>query len=146
MICAANVICHIPNINDVFFSISKLLSKNGAFVFEEPYLGDIFKKTSYDQIYDEHVFLFSALSVSKISEKFDLRLLDAIPQSTHGGSMRYVVSRKNNNRKVSKRLKLILNKEKKDQLDSIKSCRNLKKLCDFKKRTKKKTIDLRIKD
>ena len=40
------------------------------------------KKTSYDQIYDEHVFLFSALSVSKISEKFDLRLLDAIPQST----------------------------------------------------------------
>ena len=43
LICAANVICHIPNINDVFFSISKLLSKNGAFVFEEPYLGDIFK-------------------------------------------------------------------------------------------------------
>ena len=143
LICAANVICHIPNINDVFFSISKLLSKNGAFVFEEPYLGDIFKKTSYDQIYDEHVFLFSALSVSKISEKFDLRLLDAIPQSTHGGSMRYVVSRKNNNRKVSKRLKLILNKEKKDQLDSIKSVENLKKLCDFKKELRKKLIDLR---
>ena len=144
LICAANVICHIPNINDVFFSISKLLSKNGAFVFEEPYLGDIFKKTSYDQIYDEHVFLFSALSVSKISEKFDLRLLDAIPQSTHGGSMRYVVSRKNNNRKVSKRLKLILNKEKKDQLDSIKSCRKFKKNCVVsKKELRKKLIDLK---
>ena len=93
LICAANVICHIPNINDVFFSISKLLSKNGAFVFEEPYLGDIFKKTSYDQIYDSMFFIFSFICF-KISEKFDLRLLDAIPQSTHGGSMRYVVSRK----------------------------------------------------
>ena len=68
----------------------------------------IFLKTSYDQIYDEHIFLFSALSVSKISEKFDLRLLDAIPQSTHGGSMRYVVSRKIIIEKSQKDWKLIL--------------------------------------
>ena len=43
LICAANVICHIPNIKDVFLSISKLLSKNGVFVFEEPYLGSVIK-------------------------------------------------------------------------------------------------------
>ena len=113
MICAANVICHIPNIKDVFLSVSKLLSKNGVFVFEEPYLGSVIEKTSYDQIYDEHIFLFSALSVSKMAEKFDLRLIDAIPQKTHGGSMRYVVSNKKNIRKVSRRLKVILKNEKK---------------------------------
>ena len=129
LICAANVICHIPNIKDVFLSISKLLSKNGVFVFEEPYLGSVIEKTSYDQIYDEHIFLFSALSVSKMAEKFDLRLIDAIPQKTHGGSMRYVVSNKKNIRKVSRRLKLILKNEKKQNLHNIKSCEKFKKNC-----------------
>ena len=123
-----NVICHIPNIKDVFLSISKLLSKNGVFVFEEPYLGSVIEKTSYDQIYDEHIFLFSALSVSKMAEKFDLRLIDAIPQKTHGGSMRYVVSNKKNIRKVSRRLKLILKNEKKQNLHNIKSCEKFKKI------------------
>ena len=128
MICAANVICHIPNIKDVFLSVSKLLSKNGVFVFEEPYLGSVIEKTSYDQIYDEHIFLFSALSVSKMAEKFDLRLIDAIPQKTHGGSMRYVVSNKKNIRKVSRRLKLILKNEKRQNLHNIKSCEKFKKI------------------
>ena len=32
-------------------------------MFEDPYLGDIIQKTSYDQIYDEHVFNFSVTSV-----------------------------------------------------------------------------------
>ena len=36
----------------------ELLSKNGVFVYEDPYLGDVLAKTSFDQIYDEHVFYF----------------------------------------------------------------------------------------
>ena len=42
LICGANVICHIPDIKDVFKSVKKLLSENGVFVFEEPYLGSVF--------------------------------------------------------------------------------------------------------
>ena len=41
-----------------------LLNPLGMVVFEDPYLGDILEKTSYDQIYDEHAFYFSAASVS----------------------------------------------------------------------------------
>ena len=63
----------------------------------------MFSKVSYDQIYDEHIFMFSALSIEKIFEKFDLYLVDAIPQITHGGSMRYVIKRKGVSNK-SKRL------------------------------------------
>ena len=39
--------------------IDFLLSQRGVFVFEEPYLGSMFKKISYDQIYDAHIFIFS---------------------------------------------------------------------------------------
>ena len=34
-----------------------------------------------------------------------LKLIDAIPQKTHGGSMRYVVCRKNSKRKISRNVK-----------------------------------------
>ena len=56
-------------------------------------------------------------------------MIDAIPQKTHGGSMRYVVSNKKNIRKVSRRLKLILKNEKKQNLHNIKSCEKFKKNC-----------------
>ena len=94
VIYAANVICHVPDLNDLIKSIDKLLSKEGVFIFEEPYLGAMFEKTSYDQIYDEHIFMFSGSSIQKIFNLFDMELIDLIKQPTHGGSMRYVVSRK----------------------------------------------------
>ena len=129
LICGANVICHIPNIKDVFRSVKKLLSPNGVFIFEEPYLGSVFEKTSYDQIYDEHIFLFSVLSVDKIAKKFGLRLINLLPQETHGGSMRYVITKQKNDRNVSIIVKKYLSKEKKQNLHNLRSCINFKKKC-----------------
>ncbi|MCZ6525881.1 MAG: class I SAM-dependent methyltransferase [Gammaproteobacteria bacterium] len=91
LICA-NVMCHIPTINDIAAGISELLTSDGVLVFEEPYLGDMLTRTSYDQIYDEHVFVFSAHSVSYAFGRHGLELIDLIPQTTHGGSMRYVLA------------------------------------------------------
>jgi len=129
LIFAANVICHIPNLSEVIKSIDKLLSQNGIFVFEEPYLGSMFEKISYDQIYDEHIFMFSATSVKKVFNLFDFELIDIFRQSTHGGSMRYVISRKNK-KKVNKNVKIILDEEKKNNLDNIQSCLEFKSNCE----------------
>jgi len=93
-ISAANVMCHIPDLHDIARAADRLLGPRGILVFEEPYLGDMIAKTSYDQIYDEHVYVFSALSVSNLFERHGFELIDALPQSTHGGSMRYVLARK----------------------------------------------------
>ncbi len=89
---AANVMCHIPDIVGVVKGISKLLKPTGVVMFEDPYLGDIITKTSYDQIYDEHVFLFSALSIQYLFGLQGMELIDVLPQKTHGGSMRYVLA------------------------------------------------------
>jgi methylation protein EvaC len=91
---AANVMCHIPDITGVVKGIKKLLKPTGVIMFEDPYLGDIVNKVSYDQIYDEHVFLFSALSIQYLFGLYDLELIDVLPQQTHGGSMRYVLAHK----------------------------------------------------
>ena len=129
VIYAANVICHIPDLNNLIKTVDKLLSKNGVFIFEEPYLGSMFEKTSYDQIYDEHIFMFSATSVKKIFNLFDMDLINLIKQSTHGGSMRYVIARKGNHN-IEKNVNLILNEEKLKNLDNINSCQEFKNNCE----------------
>ena len=132
LICASNVICHIPNLNDLIESVDSLLSSDGTFVFEEPYLGSMFEKISYDQIYDEHIYMFSASSVSKIFNRFNLELIDIFPQSTHGGSMRYIIKRKGK-KDVSANVKNILDYESKNKLDKIESCLEFKKNCEVSK-------------
>lgn len=89
---AANVMCHIPYIHSIAEGISILLKPSGVVMFEDPYLGDVIEKTSYDQIYDEHTFLFSVGSVSNLFERYGMEVVDVQPQSTHGGSMRYVIA------------------------------------------------------
>jgi methylation protein EvaC len=89
---AANVTCHIPDLPSVAAATRRLLKPDGVLLLEDPYLGDMIAKTSYDQIYDEHVFIFSALSVARAFEPHGLELIDVMPQVTHGGSMRYVLA------------------------------------------------------
>ena len=125
-IVGSNVICHIPDQNGLILSINKLLNKNGTIIFEEPYLGAMYKKTSYDQIYDEHIFMFSASSVEKIWSLHGYMLVDALPQKTHGGSMRYVLKQQGITKK-SKRLIAILKKEKKFNLSNFRGCLDFKK-------------------
>ena len=93
-ILAANVMCHIPSMHSVIAGFEKLLSKKGVVMYEDPYLGDIIEKTSYDQIYDEHVFYFSVASVNYMFGEHGMEVFDVMPQTTHGGSMRYVIGRK----------------------------------------------------
>jgi len=133
VICASNVICHIPNLKNLILTIEKLLSKKGLFIFEEPYLGSMFKKVSYDQIYDEHIFMFSIHSVKKVFSLFDLELIDVLPQETHGGSMRYTVGRKNEHT-ISNNVINGLSDEKKNNLDTLESCLDFKKKCEISKK------------
>jgi len=139
VIYAANVICHVPDLNDLIKAVDKLLSKEGVFIFEEPYLGAMFEKTSYDQIYDEHIFMFSGSSIKKIFNLFDMELIDLIKQPTHGGSMRYVISRKGHH-KIKPSVEKILGEEKFKNLDNINSCLQFKNNCENSKIKLKKML------
>ena len=94
VILGANVMCHIPYLHSVIKGIRYLLRPEGLLIFEDPYLGDIIEKTSYDQIYDEHAFYFSLLSLSTLFNQHDLEIIDVSYQNVHGGSMRYTVAHK----------------------------------------------------
>jgi methylation protein EvaC len=91
----ANVMCHIPYLHSVIAGIKILLKPNGIVMFEDPYLGDIIEKNSYDQIYDEHAFYFSVASINYLFQQHGLQVVDIQPQNVHGGSMRYIIMHQN---------------------------------------------------
>ncbi len=137
IIFGANVVCHIPDLIEFIKTADKLLNDDGKIIFEEPYLGSMYKKTSYDQIYDEHIFIFSITAISKIFDLFDFQIIDAIPQVTHGGSMRYVISRKKT-KHFNKKIKSMLETEKRKKISSLQGALNFRKNCEL---SKEKLLD-----
>ena len=65
----------------------------------------------------------------KIAKLYDFELIDVLPQTTHGGSMRYIVGRKNEHI-INERVETILSREKNKNLDNLESCIEFKKGCE----------------
>ena len=126
---AANVMCHIPDLTGVANGAQALLKPRGVLVFEDPYLGDVVEKTSYDQIYDEHVFVFCALSVANAFSRHGFELVDVEPQITHGGSMRYTLAKKGA-KKPSKAVALLIAKETELGLDRAETFDTFRQNCE----------------
>ena len=122
LIYSANTLTHISNLNDVIRSISYLLSKNGILIIEDPSLLECLKKNSYDQFYNEHIYLFSTISVKRLLDKFQLEIFDVKNLETHGGSLRYYIKRKKNkNFIINNNVKNQLRKEINYGLDKLKT-------------------------
>jgi len=93
VIFAANTLCHIPYVDSVLHGVAELLAPDGMFVFEDPYFADIVAQTSFDQIYDEHFYFFTARSVAALAARHRLRLVDVERLPVHGGEVRYTLMR-----------------------------------------------------
>jgi len=91
---AANCMCHIPEIVDAFSAVEKVLAPGGVFVFEDPSLLEMLKRVSYDQIYDEHVHIFSVIALCELLGMAGLKIfrVEHLPD-IHGGSNRIWASR-----------------------------------------------------
>lgn len=111
LIFSANTISHIPNTKETFDSIESILSNDGVLVIEDPYIGNILRLNSYDQFYDEHVYVFSILSLSNLAQKSALRIFDCEKIDNHGGSMRYYLCKINSKFKETAKLRNNLKKE-----------------------------------
>ncbi len=121
LIFSANTISHIPNLKETFKGIHNILSKNGVLVIEDPSLLKVLQNNSYDQFYDEHVYVFSSISINNIIQEYGLRLFDIEHLSTHGGSNRYYICKKNGKYKKSLRLEKAIKNEKYYKLHKIES-------------------------
>ena len=119
LIYSANTISHIPNLDEVFKAVSFCLNNNGVFVFEDPYIGSVIENNSYDQFYDEHVHLFSLIAISNVVKKNNLRIIDVEILETHGGSIRFYVSKIDSKFNASKKVSNLYKSEIRKKLNKF---------------------------
>jgi methylation protein EvaC len=93
LIFSANTFSHITELDSIFRGVDSLLAPDGLFMFEDRSLADILRHNYFDQIYDEHIYLFSVTSVRAMAARFGFELVDAEHLPLHGGSIRYVLAR-----------------------------------------------------
>ena len=100
LIYSANTLSHIKNFSEIFKAINIALSDNGILILEDPSLLECMKKSAYDQFYCEHIYVYSAIALSNILKKFRLEIFDIEHTSTHGGSNRYYIKKKDNKKLI----------------------------------------------
>ena len=127
IIFSSNTISHIKNLNEVFKGINIILDDKGLFIIEDPSLLECLKKNTYDQFYNEHIYIFSYLSLSNALRKHNLEIFKIEELKIHGGSNRYFIKKIKNNIKLHKSVNFHKHKEEKYGLNNLKTYFNFAK-------------------
>ena len=93
VIISTNTMHHIEDTNSVAEGIAHLLKPAGVFVQEDPYLGDMIERTAYDQLYAEHMYIWSITALSNVFGRYGMEIFDVEHNDFHGGCMRYYMCR-----------------------------------------------------
>jgi SAM-dependent methyltransferase len=88
LICANNVLAHVPDLNDFVVALSILLKPSGTITVEFPHLLRLIAERQFDTVYHEHFSYFSLLVVDKVFAHHGLHVFDVDRLRTHGGSLR----------------------------------------------------------
>jgi SAM-dependent methyltransferase len=107
VITMTNVLAHVDELNPLIHNIKKILSNDGVFIVEVPYIYDMLKKGTFDVIYHEHLSYFSLSSLKNIFNKNDFKIIDVkkINFGASGPCIRIFVA----NRSYSKSKKSVVN-------------------------------------
>ena len=127
LIFSSNTISHIKNLDDVFKGINIALDDKGIFIVEDPSLLECLKKNTYDQFYNEHIYVFSYLGLSNALKKHNLEIFKIEKLEIHGGSNRYYIKKNSNVLKLDKSVHNHMYEEKKFGLNNLKAYTNFAK-------------------
>jgi SAM-dependent methyltransferase len=88
LVCGANVLAQVPDLNDFVGGIKLLLKPGGVVTVEFPHLMRLMAENQFDTIYHEHFSYFSFTTAERIFAAHGLTLFDVEELPTHGGSLR----------------------------------------------------------
>jgi SAM-dependent methyltransferase len=88
LICANNVLAHVPDIGGFTRGLARVLAADGVVCLEFPHLLRLLEGVQFDTIYHEHYSYLSLLVVERVLAQAGLRAFDVTPLATHGGSLR----------------------------------------------------------
>lgn len=98
LILGTNVFAHVQDLHEFMKGISELLSEEGFYVIEHPYLLDLIKNKEFDTIYHEHASYFSIKPLLRLFKEYDMEIIEVQKINIHGGSIRVFVRKKGINK------------------------------------------------
>jgi SAM-dependent methyltransferase len=116
LICANNVLAHVPALNDFVAGLALLLKSGGTITVEFPHLLRLIKQRQFDTIYHEHFSYFSLLTAQRIFAHHGLCVVDVETLPIHGGSLRLYVR---HDGEPSARVEAVLAEERSAGLDDL---------------------------
>jgi SAM-dependent methyltransferase len=119
LICANNVLAHVPDLNDFVAGFAILLQPFGIVTVEFPHLLRLIADCQFDTIYHEHFSYFSLLVVDKVFAHHGLRVFDVDRLPTHGGSLRIHACHASAGRPRTERFDMALAEERAAGLDCV---------------------------
>jgi SAM-dependent methyltransferase len=88
LICANNVLAHVPDIHDFVEGFRILLAPGGVLTAEFAHLLRLMQHGQFDTIYHDHYSYFSLTTVEMVLAQHGLVVFDVEELCTHGGSLR----------------------------------------------------------
>jgi len=110
VVTATNVFAHIYDLEEVVRGVKELLTDDGLFIVENPYLWEMVEQGTFDLVYHEHLFYYDITGLSSILNRMGMKVVDFEKVPVHGGSFRYYIS-KDLKKKPAKRILDALKKE-----------------------------------
>lgn len=88
LVCANNVIAHVPDLNDFVGGFQHIVKPRGTLTVEFPHLVNIVEGNHFDTIYQEHYCYHSLHTLSRVFAHHNMTVFDVEELPTHGGSLR----------------------------------------------------------
>lgn len=89
-----NVFAHMSTLGTVMRGLDLLLAPDGIFITESQYLLDILERVQFDQVYHEHLRLYSLKSLVTLFNYYGMEVFDAQRVEAREGSIRAYVARR----------------------------------------------------
>ena len=99
--------------------IKEILHEDGVCVLQVSYLLDTIRDMNFYDVVHEHLEYYSLKSINYLMERNGLTVIDASTNFVNGGSLRVLITHKENNKSKSKRYEEILAEEEKCNLEQV---------------------------
>ena len=122
LITTTNVFAHTGQLGEFIKGVKTLIdNKKGVFVIENHYLLDIIKKLQFDSFYHEHLRTYSLKSLIRLLNFYKFKPINAFVTDRYNGNIQAHFVGEKNIIRTSANISKILNNEKKEGLDNIKT-------------------------
>jgi len=87
IITLTNVFAHMADLGEVMWGASILLDNDGSVVSESQYLLDVYERNQFDEIYHDHIRIYSLKSLTKLFPYYGMEVFDAKRVQSREGSI-----------------------------------------------------------